>query len=112
MTNYPTTLDSFQNPGASTTQDASGFEHDLQHANANDSIAALEIKVGVTGSTDVNSLDYKVGQLNALVFPANGTAKFVVSNGQVLLALWDAGLQQYCPLLLNNGHLGVGAPIS
>ena len=39
--------------------------HSDQHINANDAIEALQIKVGVDGSTDVNSLDYKVSDLES-----------------------------------------------
>jgi hypothetical protein len=76
MTNFPATIDSFQNPGAATTMDAAGFEHDAQHANANDALAALQSKVGINGSTDPNSLDYKVSQMVALLLAPNlGMAK-------------------------------------
>ncbi|MDE2105595.1 MAG: hypothetical protein KGL39_50680 [Patescibacteria group bacterium] len=108
MTNFPTTLDVFQNPGASTTMDAPGFEHDKQHANLNDAVAALEAKVGVNGSTVANSLDYQVEQLAAMLLQPNATVKFVISGGQVLLTIWDTVRQQYYPLTLNNGQLGVG----
>lgn len=111
MTNFPASLDTFQNPSAATTMDAAGFEHDAQHANANDALAALQAKVGVDGSGDADSLDYLVAQINALLFPAGGncTAKLAVSGGQVVLALWDNTLAQYYPLVLNNGVLGIGA---
>ena len=60
MTNYPASLDTFQNPTAATTMDAAGLEHDVQHANLNDAVAALQAKVGVTGSADPASLDFRM----------------------------------------------------
>ena len=111
MTNFPTTPDTFQNPGAATTMDAAGFEHDAQHANANDALAALQTKVGIDGSTDPNSLDYKVSQMVALLLAPNAAVKLVASNGQVLLAVWDNTKQQYFPLILDNGRLGIGAQL-
>jgi hypothetical protein len=111
MTNFPTTLDTFQNPGASTTMDAAGFEHDKQHANANDAIAALQAKVGANGSADQNSLDYKVAQIVALLLAPNAQVKFAISGSQVVLVIWDSGLSQYVPLTCVNGVLGVGAPL-
>ena len=85
MTNFPTTLDGFQNPGASTTMDAAGFEHDAQHANVNDAIAALQAKVGINGSGDPSSLDYKMAQCFALLFNANSQVQLTISGGQVVV---------------------------
>ena len=112
MTNFPASLDTFLNPGAATTMDAAGFEHEVQHANLNDAVAALQAKVGINGSGNTASLDSKIAALNALVLQSNATVKFVVVSGQVLLAVWDAGISQYVPLTCNNGQLGVGAPLA
>ena len=49
-TSYPTGLDSFNNPGPTTKQDAVGYEHDVQHANANDAIEAIETELGLSPS--------------------------------------------------------------
>jgi hypothetical protein len=62
-TSFPSNLDSLVNPSA--TNPLSNPSHSDQHINANDAIEALETKVGVNGSTDSNSLDYKVTQLQA-----------------------------------------------
>ena len=60
-TSFPTSKDILINPdGLDSVAEVS---HSAQHANANDAIEALENKVGVNNSTDVNSLDYKVKQL-------------------------------------------------
>lgn len=60
-TGFPTSLDSFTNPNHATDNlDSTGVEHDLEHANANDAIAALEAKVGITNSAVTTSLDYLV----------------------------------------------------
>lgn len=66
-TSYPTALDTLANPSATTLEDASGYEHDVQHATANDAIEALEAKVGITGSAVTSSLDYRVVDLEASV---------------------------------------------
>ena len=60
-TSFPTTKDDFVNP--QSTDSIALVSHASQHANANDAIEALETKVGVNNSTDPNSLDYKVKQL-------------------------------------------------
>ena len=60
-TSFPTSKDILINPdGLDSVKEVS---HSAQHANANDAIEALETKVGVNNSTDINSLDYKVKQL-------------------------------------------------
>lgn len=60
-TTFPASKDDFVNPQA--TDSVALVSHAAQHANANDAIEALEAKVGVDNSTDPNSLDYKVKQL-------------------------------------------------
>ena len=108
MTNFPTTLDAFLNPSAATTMDAAGFEHDAQHANVNDAVAALQAKVGINGSSDTNSLDNKVAQLVAMLLAPN--SQFKIVSGQ--FCVWDSGAQQYRPLTCVNGVLGTGDVIS
>lgn len=60
---FPAGKDNLANPSA--TDDLNG--HAAQHANANDAIEAIQSKLGVDGSTDENSIDYKVTNLEALV---------------------------------------------
>jgi hypothetical protein len=62
-TAYPTGLDAFTNPTATSTLVAPS--HADQHADANDAIEALEAKVGITSSAVVTSLDYIVRNLPA-----------------------------------------------
>ncbi len=58
-TNYPTSKDNLTNPAATESMEG----HATLHGNVNDAIEAIENKLGVNGSTDVNSIDYKVSQL-------------------------------------------------
>lgn len=67
-TNFPIAKDNLTNPTA--TSSTSLISHASQHANANDAIEALQTKVGVNNSTDVNSLDYKVRHIT---LPVAGT---------------------------------------
>jgi hypothetical protein len=62
-TSFPTDIDNLSNPSAN--DELTG--HAAQHANANDAIEAIQSKLGVDGSTDENSIDYKVTSLEALV---------------------------------------------
>lgn len=58
-TSFPVAKDTFANPSPTDTLNAALVPHAAQHANVNDAVKALQNKVGITGSTDVNSLDYK-----------------------------------------------------
>lgn len=64
-TTFPAALDNFANPEPTTLENAPGFEHHLQHGNANDAIEALEAKVGVDNSTVPGTLDYQVRALQS-----------------------------------------------
>lgn len=55
---YPTTLDVFTNPTATSKRDTPSLSS--QQSDQNDAIEALEAKVGVTGSAVASTLDYKV----------------------------------------------------
>lgn len=60
-TAYPVALDSFVNPGPTTLMDAgAGLNHDEQHANINDAVEALQAKLGIDGSADASSIDYRL----------------------------------------------------
>ena len=76
-TNFPTSLDAFTNPTAVDTLDSP--PHDVQHADANDAIEALQAKVGVDGSAVTSSLDYKVAQ-QGLVLVKSQTIGTAVSS--------------------------------
>ena len=62
-TTFPSAIDVFVNPSSADT--LATVNHASQHDNANDAINALEVKVGIDGSTDPNSLAYKVGSLSS-----------------------------------------------
>ena len=64
-TNFPNSLDNLQSPTGNVSLNDAQFPHSGQHQNANDAINALQAKVGITGSSDPNSLDYKIAQLAA-----------------------------------------------
>ena len=60
-TNFPTSLDTLTNPDG--TNSLSNPSHATQHSNANDAIEALQTKVGVNGSANTNSLEYRLSQV-------------------------------------------------
>lgn len=62
-TNFPESLDTLTNPNG--TNSLSNPSHAQQHANANDAIEALQTKIGIDGSEDTNSLDYKIATIES-----------------------------------------------
>jgi hypothetical protein len=57
-TNFPTSLDSLTNPTSSDSLNSPS--HSAQHANVNDAVEALQVKVGVDSSAVTSSHDYKI----------------------------------------------------
>lgn len=57
-TNFPTGLDSFNNPTTANRLSDIAVLHSSQHANTNDAIEALELKLGVNLSSSEFSIDY------------------------------------------------------
>jgi hypothetical protein len=56
---FPTALDNFINPTSTTPLNAAaGLRHSEQHGKLNDSIEAIEAKVGIDYSNVNNSIDY------------------------------------------------------
>jgi hypothetical protein len=91
-TQFPAALDVLQNPSDATNMDNPAFLHAAQHANANDAIEALQLKIGIDGSTDVNSLDHKVSLTQTKILfvgePVSATSTgvagtVIVSNGYI-----------------------------
>lgn len=64
-TSFPGSKDQLINPN--NTSSLSSPSHSEQHINANDAIEALQTKVGIDGSSDINSLDYKISTLESQV---------------------------------------------
>lgn len=85
-TQFPGELDSLLNP--QPTDSVAAVSHASQHANANDAIEALQIKVGKDNSTDVNSIDYYLRQLSATKTYADDAA----SAAQAAAQLYADGL--------------------
>jgi hypothetical protein len=93
--NYPTSLDNFTNPSATSSLDSPS--HSLQHSDANDALEALEAKVGIGASPAGSATS---GQI--LTAQGGGTA------------LWQGGAWiSYTPTFTNftlgNGTLDYAA---
>lgn len=55
---FPTSLDSFTDPTA--TSKLNSPSHSAQHTIVNDAVEKIEAKIGINGSADTNSIDYKL----------------------------------------------------
>lgn len=71
-TSFPNNLDELINPNGS--DQLSAPSHSEQHANANDAIEALQVKVGIDGSADPDSLTYKVSTIETLLNDVNNSS--------------------------------------
>jgi len=71
-TSFPNNLDELINPNGS--DQLSAPSHSEQHANANDAIEALQVKVGIDGSVDPDSLTYKVSTIETLLNDVNNSS--------------------------------------
>ncbi len=82
MINYPTSLDSFQNPTGTDLLENSNaaLDHDVQHSNANDAIEALQAKVGVNSSAVTTSHDYKLSEVTSTDKAVSKTATQTLTN--------------------------------
>lgn len=92
-TNFPNSLDNLTNPASTDPTDAPS--HSQQHTNANDAIEALQVKVGINGSSNSTSLDYRVSQLEVNPTYTNEMAQdasaslFTHANHVNLTAVYD-----------------------
>jgi len=57
---FPTSLDSLNNPSNSTLLNQVDLGHASQHVNINDAIEAIQARIGIEGSSNVNSLEYRL----------------------------------------------------
>lgn len=82
-TNFPTALDDatvLPNISSSDDMNTTGKEHDVMHTNLANAILALEQKVGINGSTDTTSLDYKISNIGGVTRVVNAVASSSINN--------------------------------
>lgn len=77
-TKFPAEIDQFENPAPDTSQ-ATARTHSQQHGDANDAVEAVQRKLGVDGSEDPGSIDYKVREIGGIT-DSLGTAAFQESS--------------------------------
>ena len=98
-TNFPTSLDTFINP--TPTNYLNSPSHASQHANANDSIAAIEAAIGITGSAVTSSIIYRLTG-SAGIITGVDTDGTLAANSDVKIATQKA-VKTY---VTNNGFNG------
>ena len=85
-TNFPTSLDALTNPTSADSLNSP--DHAGQHANANDSIEALEAKVGINSSAVTTSLDYRLAQVES-TSNARTFGSIALGAGSITVAALD-----------------------
>lgn len=60
---FPLAIDDFAEPGVHLDG------HDSMHINLNDAVQTIQVVIGVTGSTDPNSIEYRLSNLSGSVGP-------------------------------------------
>ncbi len=76
-TNFPTGLDNLDATRGQPGNPLSSPNHITHHANEDDAIEAIETKLGVDGSADINSIDYKLKNASS----SNPGHKHTLANG-------------------------------
>jgi hypothetical protein len=106
MATFPTAIPSYTNP--TSTDYLSSPAHATQHSGANDEIVALATKVGITSSTDTNSLDFKVSYLKNLPEGTliNGRISPTVSSNNLTVAI--KGMDGNDPSATNPVYVRIG----
>ena len=104
-TNFPTSLDSLTNPTSSDSLNSPS--HSAQHANVNDAVEALQVKVGIDSSADTSSLEYRIAQLEAAGSPIVKVAAFTSSGTWTV----PAGVTYAIAHMLGGGGGGGGLTI-
>jgi len=92
-TTFPTSLDAFTNPTTSMVLDQPGIKHSDQHININDSVEAVEAKLGINLSSVQNSIDYI-----ANLFLITQTEHYSAAYAEVVLVtgrVWPASITWY-----------------
>lgn len=114
---FPTALDTFTDPDPATTLLVNN--HKQRHIDLQDSIAAIEAKVGITNSADTSSMDYKVrAELPASIAAAtrypitptggNGVGFDIFSPG--VLSEWNTDYGSGITISLDNSVQFAGNP--
>lgn len=90
-TNYPASLDSFNNPTGSDKLNAVSVTHSQQHANANDAIEAIEAKLGTNATPASLPVGASLGSDQGVGFLINGEYGWRDLEGTLFPKVFGAG---------------------
>lgn len=100
MINYPTSLDTLTNP--TSTDPQNNPSHSGQHADANDAIEALQVKVGANSSAVAASHDYILNHPHEKLFGAIHAPSGFLLNGQIVPSVASNNLTVALKTLAGN----------
>jgi len=63
---FPNSLDSLGNPSSDHLLNHTLYGHAEQHTDANDAIEAIQARLGIEGSTNVNSIEYRLNAVETI----------------------------------------------
>lgn len=87
---FPTSLDAFVNPSAANNLSDPSVLHSTQHDNINDSVAALEAKVGIDSSAVTTTLDYILKSTSS-INPGHSHTIFTAITASGVITFSQAG---------------------
>lgn len=109
-TKFPAEIDQFENPAPDTSQ-ATARTHSQQHGDANDAVEAVQRKLGVDGSEDPGSIDYKLRAISG-VTDSLGTAAFQETSAFATSAQGALAESATQPADLNEATAGLQQQIT
>ncbi len=104
-TTYPTTKQSIPNPSSTDLMENATpeLDHDYQHSTVNDTIEALQDKVGMDGSAVTTSHDYKLGEVTGSDKAVGKTATQTLTNKTLTSPQVNFGSDATGDMIYRNG---------
>lgn len=102
-TNFPISLDAFEDPQGSTLLNGGGnanLSHATQHKHLNAAIAALQQAVGTIGSSDVNSLRYQLQNVITTPGPQGNTGPVGPTGPAGTISVDNSVIGSYAMLIM------------
>jgi len=104
-TTYPTTKQTIPNPSSTDTLEnvTPELDHDYQHSTVNDTIEALQDKVGVDGSAVTTTHDYKLSEVTSTDKAVGKTATQTLTNKTLTAPVVNLGSDAPGDMYYRNG---------
>jgi hypothetical protein len=111
-TSFPGGLDTFPAAATLAGQTLGTTPHSTLHGNLGDALSAVEVKVGINGSADTTSLDYRVANL---LPPQAGQAGKVLGTSGTAVSWVSAAVGTVTSVNVSGGTTGLtatGGPVT